>query len=274
MGSKLFKILKVIFIILLLFVSIVPIFWIILTSFKTRLDILSDVPKFFFRPDLSAYITDLGNSSQSIWPSLINSIIIGICTVMITLTFGSLAAYACSRYNFWGKEQFIVGVLITRLLPPFTAIIPLFMMIQKLGIFDTHLVLIIINSALNIPLAIWMIKTYFDCIPKELEEAAMLDGCTSLQGLLKVTLPLAAPGLTATAIFVFVMSWNEFLFAFMFTSVKASTMPLLIAQARGEDQIFWQQMASQATILMVPMLLFSLFMQKHMVKGLTAGGVK
>jgi multiple sugar transport system permease protein len=145
---------------------------------------------------------------------------------------------------------------------------------RDLRLLDTPWSLIIIYSALMIPFATWMMKSFFDSIPIDLEEAAMIDGTTKVGALRHVTIPLAAPGLAATAIFVYVLSWNEFMFAFMFTSVKSQTIPVVLSLTLGEMQIYWQRMAAEATIIILPVLIFSYFLQRHMVKGLTAGALK
>lgn len=255
--------------------SLLPVFWNVLTSVKSRIDIFSYPPKIFVVPDFSPYGRALAfEGGQSIWPNMINSIMVATLTTLVTLLLASLAAYSFSRFQFWGRRTLLYIMLATRLLPPMVTIIPLFLLMNSLGLIDTRLVLIIIYSALNIPFATWLTKAFFDTIPRELEEAGLIDGCSWLQALWHITLPLAAPGLAAAAIFVFVLSWNEFTFAFMFTSVKARTLPLLIAQARGDDQIYWQDMAAQATILIALPLLVALVMQRRLVRGLTAGALK
>ncbi len=260
---------------LLVIWSLLPIFWNVLTSVKSRIDIFSYPPKIFVVPDFSPYARALAfEGGQSIWPNMINSVVVATLATLLTLFLASLAAYAFSRFRFRGQRTLLYVVLATRLLPPMVTIIPLFLLMNRLGLIDTQFVLVIIYSALNIPFATWLSKAYFDTIPRELEEAGLIDGCSWLQALWHVTLPLAAPGLAAAAIFVFVLSWNEFTFAFMFTSVEARTLPLLIAQAHGDDQIYWQDMAAQATILISLPLLVALLMQRRLVSGLTAGALK
>lgn len=255
--------------------SLLPIAWNVLTSFKTRYEIFSYPPKILVNPDLTPYARALAfQGGQSVWPNMRNSIIVAVLCTLITVFTASLAAYAFSRYQFAGRKGLLYLMLATRLLPPMTAVIPLFLLMNSLRLIDTHAVLVIIYTTLNIPFATWLAKAFFDTIPHELEQAGLIDGCSALQALWHITVPLAAPGLAAAAIFVFVLSWNEFTFAYMFTSSNARTLPLLIAQAQGEDQIYWQEMAAQATILMVLPLLVALVMQKRLVSGLTAGALK
>lgn len=273
-ASRIKQVIVVIALFLLCLWSIFPILWNILTSLKQRTDIFAIPPKLIFTPDFSAYETALGSTSSAIYPNLLNSFIVGVGAMALTLLVGSLAAYSFSHFRFRGRSQLMFTFLATRLLPPVSAVVPLFILMNAWGLIDTHLVLILIYTALSLPFATWLIKSFIDAIPRELEESAMVEGCTALQALRHITVPLAAPGLATTAVFVFVLAWNEFLFAFLFTSVKARTVPVLLAQARGEDQFLWQQAATQATILMVPALLLGLYMQRYLVKGLTAGAGK
>lgn len=254
--------------------ALIPIVWIISTSLKDRVDIFTFPPKFFFSPSFEAYKKFLLPGPASILRILTNSAIVAVGTVVFTLILASLAAYAFSRYRFRGRKELLFSMMATRLLPPITAVIPLFLMMNDLGFIDTRRVLIIIYTALNIPFATWMMKSFFDAVPKELEESARIDGCSSLGALARITVPLAAPGFAATSIFVFILAWNEFLFAFIFTSVEARTVPVIIPETVGEFQIFWQDMATLATLLMIPTIGFAIFAQRHLVKGLTTGALK
>lgn len=254
--------------------SILPIGWNILTSFKQRTEIFTASPTIIFQPDFTAYEAALGSGSSSIYPELINSIVVALGSMALTLVMGSLAAYSFSHFRFRARSALMFTVLATRLLPPISAVVPLFMLMTAWRLIDTHWVLILIYTALSLPFSIWLIKSFIDAIPRELEESAMVEGCTPLRALWHITIPLAAPGLATTAVFVFVLAWNEFLYAFLFTTTRARTMPVLLAQTRGEDQFLWQQAAAQATILMIPALLLGLYMQRYLVKGLTAGAGK
>lgn len=268
------KIVTALFVIILIVWSVIPIIWNFLTSIKVRTDIFTYPPKIFFTPTWEYFKLALGTTSASVYPNLLNTIIVALGTMLVSVTVATLAAYAFSRYKFPGREQLMFTVLATRLLPPICAVIPLFIMFNGLKLIDTYLGLVLIYSALNVPFSIWMLKSFFDAVPKDLEESAQVEGCTPLQALWHVTFPLTAPGLAATAVFILVQAWNEFMFAFIFSSIDARTLPVLIAQNRGEDQFFWQNMAAQASILMLPPLIMGLFMQRYIVKGMTAGAVK
>lgn len=261
---------------LLVILALLPFFWLISSSFKSRLDILSYPPRFLFTPQLDAYYRIfMGGKSAYVIKSLVNSLIVALGNSALALVLCSLAALAFSRYSFSGRKPLLLSILLSRLLPPITAVIPLFLIFRGLGLVDTHLGLILILAALNAPFGTWLMKAFFDGIPRELEESAMTDGCSSLGAYLRVTMPLAAPGIAATSIFLFVLGWNEFMFMYIFSSTNARPMTVMLAEtALGEFQIHWADMAAMASILVIPMLIFSLIVQKHIVRGLTTGALK
>jgi multiple sugar transport system permease protein len=252
--------------------SLGPIVWLLLTSFKTRSTIVAFPPAFLFSPDLGGYLRALGPGG--ILPQLTNTVVIAVGTTLLSLLFGVLAAYAFSRYRFPGRGSIMVGLLATRLFPPIAAVVPLFLLANSLDLIDTRWVLILIYTALNVPFAAWLLKSYIDTVPRDIEEAAFVDGCNTLGVISRITLPLMSPGLVATGVFVFVLAWNEFMFAFMFTSVRARTVPVVLAQARGDEIVFWQDLAAQATILILPTLVLGVLMQRYLVRGLAGGAVK
>lgn len=252
--------------------SLGPIVWIVLTSFKTRTQIVQSPPPLLFSPNLDGYRRALG--ANGIQSELFNTIAVSVATTVLSLAFGVMAAYAISRYRFRGRTFIMMGMLGTRLFPPIAAVVPLFILANSLNLVDTRWILILIYSALNVPFATWLLKSYIDSVPREIEEAATVDGCSALGVLRRVTLPLMTPGLLATGVFVFVLAWNEFMFAFMFTAVEARTVPVVLAEARGDEIIFWQDLAAQSTLLIFPALLLGFLMQRYLVRGLAAGAVK
>jgi len=254
--------------------SIFPIYWNIVTSIKTRNDIFSLVPKFRFTPDYSAFKTAFTPGSSSIYKYLKNSVIISLGATLTTLIIATMAAYSISKNKFRLKSIIWFVILATRLLPPISTIIPMFLFASKLKLIDTYFLMICINVTLNIPFSIWLLKSFFDSIPVEIQEASIIDGCTTFQSVTKIILPLVAPGIATAATFVFVQVWNEFTFSFIFSSTKIRTLPMLIAQARGDDIFMWQDMAAITTIQMIPVLLIGLYLQKHLVSGLTTGAIK
>lgn len=258
----------------IMLVTIFPVYWVVLTSMKTRTQIFTTPPVFFFQPDFSSYKAFLSTGPQSILGLLANSVIISLCTVGTTILCAGLASYAFSRYRFRFRFSLLMVILGTRLLPPIVSLIPIYLSFNRLGLIDTRTGLVIIYTALNLPFGTWLLKSYMDSIPVELEESGRVDGCTQLQSIVHILMPLVAPGLVAVAIFVFRSAWNEFMFAFIFSSTRARTLPIRIAETVGEMGIYWTDMATLAVILMVPALIFSFFMQKNLVKGLTAGALK
>ncbi len=270
-GQKAFLTFVIIF---LLVWSSFPIYWNAMTSIKTRNDIFSMVPKFLFTPDWSAMKTAFTPGSSSVYKYLSNSLIVSLGSTILTLGMAIMAAYSLSKKRFKYNGIIWIVVLATRLLPPISTIVPLFLMASKFKLVDTYVLLICINVALNLPFSIWLLKSFFDSIPTEIQEAATVDGCTGFQAVLHIILPLAAPGIATAATFVFIQAWNEFTFAFIFSSSRVTTLPILIAQARGDDIFLWQDMAARTTIQMIPALLLGLYLQKHLVGGLTTGSIK
>lgn len=258
----------------LLIYTLLPIIWIISTALKPRALILSSDPVLFTMPDFSAFTRLLSRGPDSILPEIANSLVIAVGTTLFTLVLASLAAYAFSRFRFRGRRALLFSMLATRLLPPITAVIPLFLLFNDWQLIDTKRALILVYTALNIPLATWLMKTFFDGVPVELEEAAQIDGASRLRILWAVTLPLARPGLAATAIFTYVLAWNEFVFGFILTSTDSRTVPVVLSQTIGELEIFWQDMAAITTILMIPTMAVAVFVQRSIVQGLTAGSLK
>jgi multiple sugar transport system permease protein len=262
------------FLLVLTLWSLFPIYWNFVTSIKKRADIFADIPKFRFIPVFDYWIKALAPGSNSVYRHLGNSFFIACGTMALTLLISTMAAYAFSRFRFRFKSPLLFVILATRLLPPISALIPIFMLTNTLGLMDTKIILVLITTTLNTPFSIWLLKTFFDSIPGELYEASLVDGCTSFQSIYHIILPLVAPGLATASTFVFVQAWNEFTFAFIFSSTRARTLPVLIAQARGDDIFLWQDMATRSSILMIPALIIGLYLQKHLVGGLTAGSIK
>lgn len=274
---------------LLIFWSLLPVGWIILTSFKSRPEILSAPPKVLFTPQLDAYqlifdpahVSEDARSVDATQPAgstflevFRNSLVISLGSTALAVILGGAAAYAFSRMRFRGRTALLYLLLAGRLLPPVVTIIPLFLVASNLGLVDTHLALILIYAALNVPFAVWLMKASFDQIPKEVEDAALVDGCSRLTALARIAMPLSAPGVAATAIIAFSLGWNEFVFAFVMTSTHARTVPVLIAQTVGLFQIEWAEMGALATLVIIPVLLFTFLAQRLLIAGLTAGAVK
>lgn len=265
-------------------VTLFPIYWILTTSIKQPNDILAIPPKLFvFSVTWGHYNSlvtgnTLGGASAlavpDFYPSLLNSAIIGLSSVALSVAIGTPAAYALARFRFRGKGLFATYVLITRMLPPLGIIIPVFVMYTNFGLIDTRRGLIALYTAFNLSLVIWMMRGFFQEIPASLEEAAQVDGSSRFGAIWRIALPLAAPGLVATAILNLIFTWNEFLFALMLTSDNARTAPVTASLFVSYKEIVWGSLSAAGTVIVLPILVFALLVQRHLVRGLTAGAVK
>jgi multiple sugar transport system permease protein len=252
--------------------TLFPLVWMVLVSLKTQRDALSMPPRLLVWPVLDAYAAVWRKSG--FFDALLNSIMISMIALVVCLVLGLLAAYAISRFRFRGAQTILFSMLLTRIFPPIALVTPYSLTLQWLDLKDTSLGLGIAYVALNLPLAVWMLKGYFDAIPEDLEHCAMVDGATRWQAATKVTLPLIAPGLAATSVFVFVGAWNEFLFALTLTSRDARTLPTVIAEFVGDTGIEWPQIMAASTIALTPVLIATFMLQRHIAQGMTAGALK
>ncbi|HYW58128.1 MAG TPA: carbohydrate ABC transporter permease [Polaromonas sp.] len=249
-----------------------PIAWMLLVSLKTQREALTLPPALWFQPVFEAY--------SAVWtragfvPALINSVLVSCFTLVICIAVGLLAGYAISRYRFKGANAILFGLLMTRIFPPVALVTPYYLNMQWLGLQDSVFGLGMAYVAMNTPLAVWMLKGYFDSVPADLENCAMVDGATRWQAATRITLPLIAPGLAATSVFVFVGAWNEFLFALTLTSKSARTLPTVIAEFVGDTGIEWPQIMAASTIALAPVLLATFALQRHIAQGMTAGAIK
>lgn len=252
----------------------IPILLIVSSSFKTTADIFAIPPKIFFDPTLNNYILLL-EQFPSFFPRMLNSLIITAGATLITVVLSTVAGYVFSRY----RSPFLTGsaffLLFIRMLPPITITLPLFPIVNMLGMNDTHLLLILLYAAFFISLSAWIMKSFIDGVPVELEEAAVVDGAQLWQVISMVVVPLALSGMIASAIFVIIFSWNEFVFALIFTTRNAVTAPLVIAEILGTvEGVEWGILFAAATLQLLPILIFVVAVQRYIVAGLTAGAVK
>lgn len=265
--------------ILLMFASLVsvfPIIWILSTSFKFKEDVLKPgieiIPHNF---TLSNYQHVLSMDNFIFWKWLGNSIMIALVTTIIGLFLASTTAYAFSRFEFKGKKFFLFSYLLTQMFPGAILIVPLYNIIKNLGLLNSYTGLLIAYSTISLPFCVWMLKSFFDTIPKSLEEAAMIDGLTSFGTFWKIILPLSLPGLSVTAFFSFITAWNEFMFALTFMSTSEHyTLPVGLRTFVFEFNTDWHYMAAGAIIVSLPVLVFFFIAQKFLISGLTSGGVK
>lgn len=262
---------RIAFIVLALAFVLLPIVWLAMASLKTRNGALALPPEFIFTPDFSAYDRIIKGGFLGAFR---NSLQIALTNVVLTLLLGVPAAYAITRMRGKVQENLSFWLLTIRMAPLFAVILPLYVMFKSLGLLDTPLAVSIAHLSLTLPMAIWMLVTYFRTIPEDLDQAAMLDGANPLQILWIVIIPIARPMLASVAIIVFIYSWNEFLLAFILTSRNAQTVPVAVASLAGTMSFDWPLIAAVSVASMIPALIFVGFAQKHIVSGLASGAVK
>lgn len=255
-----------------LFISVYPILWMILTSLKRRVDSFSLPPKYIFKPTLENYQDVLFN--RGFINFFYNSTIITILATLFTILLALFAAYSLARFNFKGNKDIAYWILTTRMAPPIAVIIPIYIYFQRIGLLDTRAGLIIMYTAINLPFAVWMLRSFIMEVPVELEESAMIDGCSRFKAFFKIVLPLIIPGILATAVFCFIFAWNEFLFALTLTGLDARTLPVAATAFMTDRGIMWGSMTAMATVIALPLMIITVFIQKYFVRGLTFGAVK
>ncbi len=254
--------------------SLVPILFIVASSFKPGQDIFAVPPKYLFEPTLRHY-GELWRAWGAFFSGLVNSTIVTAGATALAVVASTCAGYAYSRYANRFLEASVASLVMVRLIPPIVVTLPLFPIVNALGLNDTHLVLVVLYATFFVSLGAVLMRTFIDQIPKELDEAAGMDGAGQLTILWRIIVPVAAPGILAVAVFVVVYSWNEFLFAFIFTATRAKTAPLVIAEMIGSiDGVDWGILFAASTVQLVPVLLFVVFMNRYLVAGLTAGSTK
>ena len=285
-------------------ITILPLLWIIATGFKSANDAIAYPPKVVFEPSLEGYVNLFttrtrasqdqiaenppetwyeqivaDNGQQIVGPSrygerFLNSIIIGFGSTFLSVFLGTLAAYAFSRYRIPLKDDLLFFILSTRMMPPIAVAIPIFLMYRQLGLSDTHLGMILLYTAVNLSLSVWLLKGFIDEIPREYEEAALIDGYTRFQAFYKVVLPQATTGIAATAIFCLIFAWNEYAFAVLLTSGTAQTAPPFIPTIIGVGGQDWPAVAAGATLFLVPVMVFTILLRRHLLRGITFGAVR
>jgi multiple sugar transport system permease protein len=252
--------------------SAFPFFWTLLTSIKQPVDAFATPPVWLFDPTLSHY--------ASLWLErgfgwyFLNTAIITAGTLLISIPIGAVAGYALARYpgqlGFW----LLILALVFRALPRTAILLPFYQISRSLGLYDTHALLIMVLVSINQPFTIWMMRSFFMTIPAEIEEAAMVDGCSRLQAFLRAIVPVMWPGVITTALFTFLLAYNEFLMPLILTATKATTLPVAISQFGAEDIRFWSLSAAGAISITLPVVVLILIFQKRIVGGLVQGAVK
>lgn len=252
---------------------VLPYIHLLLTSFKPSTEVLAIPPTFIpSRFELTNYATAL--SDPDISRSFVNSILVAVGGTLLTLVLAIPAAYAAAFYGTKLGRAFLMVALIVRMLPPVALAIPIFQAFRQLRLIDTQIGLMLAQTIISLPLVIWLLAAFFEAIPMALEEAALIDGCNRFTAMLRVTLPVAGGGIAVAAIFAFLSSWNEFLFALMLTSVNAVTVPLAIANFKSQFGLDWGSMTALAVMYSLPVIAVTLALQRRIVAGMTFGAVK
>jgi len=257
--------------------AIFPIYWMIATSLKTRWDSWRLPPKWLFVPTLENYVSVITGEGWGATPMgllLKHSLIISVSATLLALLAGTTTAYSLARFHHVrGSRQFAFWILSTRVFPPVVVALPVFAMMQRLNLVDTYPGLIIPYAAFNIPFVVWMLKGFFEGIPEDLEHSAMVDGATRWQAFRMIALPLVAPGIAATSVLIWVLSWNEFLFALLLTR-SLKTAPVSVTEFVTMYGIEWGQLTATASMMALPPLILTMLVQKHLIQGLTFGAIK
>ncbi len=265
------------------FIYFFPVLWIILTAFKTHTDALAIPPKFLFTPTLENFANVFSRAYQRGGEEIdthfdlffFNSIFIAGTSVLLALAVGTLAAYAFSRFPLRGNDTYMFIVLTTRMLPPIIVIIPIFLMFRVTGMSGTYAGIILLYAAFNLPFTIWMMKSFFDEIPPEVEDAARMDGSSEFKVFFKICLPQVKAGLAATAVFGLILTWNEFLFALLLTGMQTRTVPVAMAQTIGGDiGVRWGLLAAIETLFLIPVVLVTFLLQNQLLRGVTFGTIR
>ena len=293
-------------------IFLAPIYWITSTAFKPRNLATTIPPTVVFQPEVSPFVKlffkrsqlrtaptpeeyaaapwwerivfdggekltrdGKGNVQLSAYPSrFMNSLIVAISSTVLAVGMGTLTAYGFSRFKVKGEADLLFFILSTRMLPPVVVAIPMFLMYRAVGLNDTHWGLIILYTAFNLSFSVWLMKGFMDEIPKEYEEAALVDGYTRMQAFFKIVLPQAATGIAATAVFCFITAWNEYAFALMMTNRKAQTAPPYIPSQLGSGVTDWTVIAAGTFLFLVPVAVFTFLLRKHLLRGVTFGAIR
>ncbi|RME49490.1 MAG: carbohydrate ABC transporter permease [Chloroflexi bacterium] len=248
-----------------------PIVWMVMTSFKTRVDAFALPPKFIFTPTLQNYRNVIASPFMS---SVVNSVIIALVSTGFSLSLGCLTAYGFSRYRIRAGDNILFWILSLRMLPPVAVIVPFYLLFRFANLLDTRLGLILVYSIFNISFSVWLLKGFFDEIPRELEEAAMMDGYGPWAVFTRVSLPMVRAGLATTAIFNIIMSINEFLLALVLTTRDATTGPVGLAKFESAIGVNWGEISAAATMLVVPVIIFTILVRNQLVRGMSFGRLR
>lgn len=293
--------------VVIMIITLVPVAWMAMTAFKPLPDASAAPPVVFFTPTLEGFVnlfsqrrqltdaevetykqrTDLSwadnielERQQAIigqsqfTEQVLNSLIIAGASTIFSVGFAVLAAYAFSRFEIPGKDDLLFFILSQRMLPAVVVTVPIFLMYRQVGLYDTHLGMILLYTSFNLSFAVWLLKGFIDEIPQEYEEAALVDGYTRLQAFRKIVLPQAVTGIAATTVFSFIFSWNEYAFALMLTQDRARTAPPSIPLILGSGGIEWNTIAAGSLLFLIPVVIVTFALRRHLLRGVTFGAIR
>ncbi len=246
-----------------------PFIWMLLSSFKTQVDIISWPPKFVFTPVMQNYNRVF--VEQNFLQYMQNSLIVSVVSVFFSLLLGLPAAYSIARYK---QKKLSIFILVARLMPGISFLMPWYIVFSRLRLMDSYVALILSHMLIALPLVVWVMSPYFDSVPRELEEAAMVDGLTQQSAFLRILLPLSGPGVVTATTLSFIFSWNNFMFSQVLSQQKTRTLPIAVYNFLSYVEVDWGAVMAAAVTIMAPAIILTMFFQKYVVKGLTMGAVK
>jgi multiple sugar transport system permease protein len=250
-----------------------PLLWVLGLSLKTRLQVFANPPLFVWWPTLENYVDVLGRSDFLM--AFVNTLVVSASAVILSLCVGVPAAYAFARFPFRGRSFLFFALLVMRMLPPIAVLVPMYVLFSKLGLTTTRFSVVLAYSTFSLPLVVWIMRGFFEDLPRELEESAWIDGATRYGAFLRIALPLATPGVVAASILCLQLAWNDFLFAAVLTNNATQTLPVkMVAFSAGESGVDWGGLTASGMLVIVPVIIFSFAAQRHLVTGLSSGAVK
>ncbi|MFK7881401.1 carbohydrate ABC transporter permease [Roseobacter sp.] len=257
---------------LILLICVFPFYWMVTTSLKTHIVALQSPPAWIFEPTLNNYREAL--FEDGVLRTLINSLVIAVCTTLLAVLLGVPAAFALARFEFRGKKDLWFWFITNRMVSPIVLALPFFLIARNLGMLDKHITLILIYLTFNLPIVIWIVTDQFRGIPYDLDEAARLEGASQFTIMTKICLPLAMPGVAVSSIFAFIFSWNELMFGLILTRSEAKTAPAMAVSFMEGYNLPYGKIMATSTLIVIPVLIFALLASKQLVRGLTMGAVK
>lgn len=266
------KTLHLLALLLVLLITVFPFYWMLSTSLKTTVQTFAYPPVFVFVPTLEHYRSAF--QDYGVGGSLVNSLIVSLSTTFLALLIGTPAAYALARYEFRGKRDLWFWFITNRMVSPIVLALPIFLIATQLRLIDTHLVLILVYLTFTLPIVVWLCSDQFRTIPKELDEAAFVDGLGVFGTFFRIALPLALPGVVVSAILAFIFSWNELLYPLILTRNTARTAPVAATSFMSGYELPWGEIMATGTLIVLPVIIFAILVSKHLVRGLTMGAVK